>query len=462
MEAAQIAALDLSALADGIAKGEISSVRATGVALDRLESVGHKLNALVRVDRDSALTAAETADKLRASGAALPALHGVPLAHKDLFYRAGHLSGGGSKIRHDFRADVTATAIARLDAAGALDVGRLQLAEFAMSPTGYNESLGHARNPWNPAHVPGGSSSGSGVAVAARLVTASLGTDTGGSLRHPGAMCGLIGLKPTWGLVPSDGVMPLAASLDCAGPLARTARDAAQMLSIIAARDYLSDIEAGIAGLRVAVPGGYYRDLLHPEIAAALSEAIKTLASRGAIVSETAPPDMATINALMQLIMSVEAATIHRRWLIERPHDYAAQVRARIEPGLYYPATRYVEALSLRAQITAEWISSCMGDADLALLPAIAIPVPTIAATTEGDPADIAQVIGQLTHCTRGINYLGLPAASVPCGFDSAGLPVAFQLVGRPHHEATILRAAQAYQGATDWHLRVPAAAELN
>lgn len=462
MQAVQIAALDLDALATAIAQGDVTSVDATTVALDRLDGVGRKLNAVVRLEREPALEAAETADRLRASGAALPPLHGVPLAHKDLFYRAGHLSCGGSKIRSDFRAEVTSTAIARLDAAGALDIGRLQLAEFAMSPTGYNETLGHARNPWNPAHVPGGSSSGSGVAVAARLVTASLGTDTGGSLRHPGAMCGLICLKPTWGLVPTDGVMPLSASLDCSGPLARTAKDAARILSVIAAGDYLTGIDDGIAGLRIAVPGGYYRELLDPEVAAALGEAIRQLSSLGAIVSETAPPDMALINALMQLVMSVEAATIHRRWLIERPHDYADQVRARIEPGLYYPATRYVEALSMRAVITDEWIASCMGNADLALLPAISIPVPTIAATTEGDPADIARVIGTLTHCTRGINYLGLPATSVPCGFDRAGLPIAFQLVGRPYSEATMLRAAHAYQGLTDWHQRMPAAAELN
>lgn len=462
MQAAEIAALDLGALAKAIADGEVTSVQATTVALDRLAGIGHKLNAVVRLDDARALNAAAAADKRRVSGAALPPLHGVPLAHKDLFYRAGDLSGGGAKIRENFRAEVTSTAIARLDAAGALDLGRLQLAEFAMSPTGYNESLGHARNPWNPAHVPGGSSSGSGVAVAARLVTASLGTDTGGSLRHPGAMCGLIGLKPTWGLVPTDGVMPLSASLDCSGPLTRTAKDAAIILSVIAARDYLTGIGAGIAGLRIAVPGGYYRELLHPEIAAALDEAIRTLTALGATISETAPPDMALINALMQLVMSVEAATIHRPWLIERPQDYADQVRARIEPGLYYPATRYVEALSLRAQLTEAWVASCIGDADLALLPAISIPVPTTAATTEGDPADVARVIGQLTHCTRGINYLGLPGASVPSGFDSAGLPVAFQLIGRPYSEATMLRTAHAYQGATDWHLRAPAAAELH
>jgi aspartyl-tRNA(Asn)/glutamyl-tRNA(Gln) amidotransferase subunit A len=457
-----IATLELCTLADAIASGEITSVAATRLTLERLDTVGRKLNAVVRLDGARALEAADAADRKRASGAALPPLHGVPLAHKDLFYRAGDPSAGGSKIRADFRADTTATVIDRLDAAGALDLGRLQLAEFALSPTGYNEHNGHALNPWDPAHVPGGSSSGSGVAVAARLVAGSLGTDTGGSLRHPGAMCGLVGLKPTWGLVPTDGVMPLSASLDCTGPLARTARDVARLLSVITAGDYESALGDGIRGMTIAIPGGYYRELLDPVIAVRLEQAVVALRKLGATTVETAPPDMALINALMHLLMSVEAAAIHRRWLIERPQDYADQVRSRIEPGLFYPATRYVEALSLRAQLTQGWIASCIGAADLALLPAISIPVPTIAATTEGDPADVARVIGQLTHCTRGINYLGLPAASVPCGFDAAGLPVAFQLVGRPYAEATILRTIHAYQGVTDWHQRVPDAAELN
>lgn len=457
-----IAQLDLCALADAIAAGDITSVAASTVALARLDTVGRRLNAVVRLDLDRALQAAEAADKLRATGAALPPLHGVPLAHKDLFYRKGDLSAGGSKIRAGFRAEVTATVIERLDAAGALDLGRLQLAEFAMSPTGYNEHEGHALNPWNPAHVPGGSSSGSGVAVAARLVAGSLGTDTGGSLRHPGAMCGLVGLKPTWGLVSTDGVMPLAASLDCAGPLTRTARDSARLLSVIAGRDYESFLTGDIRGLTVAVPSGYYRELVDPVIAVRLENAMVALRDLGGAIIETAPPDMEVINAMMHVLMSVEAATIHRRWLIERPQDYADQVRARIEPGLLYPATRYVEALSLRAGLTQAWIAACIGTADLALLPAISIPVPTIAATTEGEPADVARVISQLTHCTRGLNYLGVPSASVPCGFDSAGLPVGFQLVGRPYAETTILRVADAYQAATDWHLRVPAAAELN
>ena len=456
------ALMSLAAVAGAIADKRVSSREATQSCLDRIARWQPLLNAFMAIEADEALKAADTADAALAKGSRGGPLHGVPLAHKDVFYREGDLSAGGSKIRAGFRAEVTATVIERLDAAGALDLGRLQLAEFAMSPTGYNEYNGHALNPWNPAHVPGGSSSGSGVAVAARLVAGSLGTDTGGSLRHPGAMCGLVGLKPTWGLVPTHGVMRLAASLDCTGPLARTARDAARLLSVIAGGDYESALTGSVKDLTVAVPSGYYRELLDPVIAVRLENALAALRNLGATTIETAPPVMAIVNALMHVLMSVEAATIHRRWLIERPQDYADQVRARIEPGLFYPATRYVEALSLRAQITQQWIAACIGSADLALLPAISIPVPTIADTTEGDPADVARVIGQLTHCTRGINYLGLPAASVPCGFDAAGLPVGFQLVGRPYSEATILRAAHAYQGTTDWHQCMPTAAELN
>lgn len=176
-------------------------------------------------------------------------------------------------------------------------------------------------------------------------------------------------------------------------------------------------------------------------------------------IVETRAPDMAAVNALMQLVMSVEAATLHRRWLAERPQDYAGQVRQRIEPRLLYPATRYCEALTLRARIARDWLAAAMGDADLVHVPTVSVPVPSIEETTTGDPARVAAVIGLVTHCTRGNNYLGLPAASVPAGF-ADGRPVAFQLVGRPFSEGLILRAADAYQRATDWHERIPPLAQ--
>ena len=454
--ASDIDQLDLCGLADAIAVGDVTAVAATEHALVQLEGTGRALNAIVRLDAEFALAQAEAADHTRTRGAPRQLLQGVPLAHKDVFYRAGHLSEGGSKIRLGFRPAVTATVLQRLDAAGAIDCGQLQMSEFAMSPTGYNEHHGPALNPWGHGHVAGGSSSGSGVAVAAGLVTGSLGTDTGGSLRHPGAMCGLVGLKPTWGLVPTDGVMPLSASLDCVGPLARTARDAARLLSVIAQDDFETGIAGGVKGLTLAVPGGYYRARLTPEIETALQDAIRVFREAGMTIVESKPPDMGPINTLMHILLSVEAATLHKTWLLERPQDYASQVRARIEPGLFYAATRYVEALSLRASVTQAWLESAMPQADLAFLPAISFAVPTISSTIEGAADDVARIIGDITHCTRAINYLGLPAASVPCGFDSAGLPIAFQLVGRPFQERVLLKAAHAFQGLTDWHLQRP------
>lgn len=461
--------LSLTEVADAIRRGKVSSVELTQAAIARARKLGPALNCIAFLDADEALAAARKADRSPKRGRPRSPLHGVPLAHKDLFYRKGKVVACGSKIRRDFVPDTTATVIDRLAAAGAVNLGALHMAEFAFSPTGYNEHYGHACNPWNPAHVPGGSSSGSGAAVAARIVFGSLGTDTGGSLRHPAAMCGLTGLKPTVTRVSRAGVMPLSHSLDCVGPLARTARDCARLLRVVAGADpadptasqrpvpnYEATLDGNVRGLRIGVPRSYYYDPVDPQIGKKLEESLKTLRGLGAKVVEVGVPDMTLINTLMHVLMTVEAATVHRRWLQTRRQDYADQVASRIEPGLFYPATRYCEALAMRASVCKEFIDAALKNADVLHLPAIPIPVPTIEETTRGDPAQVARVIGVVGHCTRGINYLGLPAISVPAGFDAKGLPVAFQLVGRPFAEATLLRAADAYQRATEWHRRSP------
>ncbi len=466
--------LSMTELADAIAKGETSSRAATEASLARFKSIGPKLNCTVLLEEEKALAAADAADAAdahRKTGKPLGPLHGVPLAHKDLFYRAGRPCAGGSKIRQGFVPQTTATVLKRLDTAGAIDLGTLHMAEFALSPTGYNEPYGHARNPWNTEHVTGGSSSGSGAAVAARIVSASLGSDTGGSIRHPASMCGLTGLKPTWSRVSRANAMALSWSLDSIGPLARTARDCARVMTLIAGADaadptaariavpdYEAQLDGTLTGVTIAVPGNYYYDHVTPEVKKLLDESLAALRERGAKTIATSTSDMALVNALMIVVMAVEAASIHRNWLATRPQDYADQVRSRIEPGLYYPATRYTEALSLRAKVAAEYVATAMKDADLVHLPALSFPVPSIAETTTGDPAAVAAKIGAITHCTRGINYLGLPGLSVPCGF-AAGLPVAFQLVGKPFAEALLLRAGDAYQRVTDWHTKVPALA---
>ena len=457
------------AIADAIMAGEITSESITQTSLARLDTRGRRFNGVVMIEAERALDAARATDQARAKGKPLGLLAGVPMAHKDLFYRAGRPAACGSKIRRGFTPDVTSSALAKLDAAGAVDCGTLHMAEFALSPTGYNEHDGHGLNPWNPAHVCGGSSSGSGIVVASASVPAALGSDTGGSIRHPAAMCGVTGLKPTHGAVSLYGAMPLSGTLDCIGPLARHARDVARIHDVLAGYDPADPTTSGapsggceaalsgdIGGLKLAVPKGYYSEAVEGEVAASVTEALRVFAALGAAHVTTSTPDMARLNALMHLVMAVEAATLHRKWLQERPQDYADQVRGRIEPGLYYPATRYVEALALRGPLAREWLDTVIGDGDCAVIPTLPIAVPTIAETTEGSPGDIAAVIGRVTRHTRALNYLGLPVVALPCGCSASGLPISIQLVGRPWSEALLLRIADAFQRTTDWHARTP------
>ncbi|MDB5509983.1 MAG: Amidase [Hyphomicrobiales bacterium] len=457
------------ALASAIARGETTSEAITRTALSRLETRGRRFNGVVLIEAERALSQAREVDAARAAGKPLGLLAGVPMAHKDLFYRTGRIAACGSKIRRGFKPSLTATALSRLDEAGAVDCGTLHMAEFALSPTGYNEHEGHGLNPWNPDHVCGGSSSGSGIAVASACVPAALGSDTGGSIRHPSAMCGVTGLKPTHGAVSLAGAMPLSATLDCVGPLARHARDVARLHDVLAGYDAADPTTFGAPpgrceaaltgharGLRMARPVGYYAEALDDEVAAALDEACRVFTELGATATETTPPDMGRINSLMHLVMSVEAATLHRQWLESQPQDYADQVRGRIEPGLFYPATRYVEALAMRGPLTREWIETVIGAADCAILPTLPLAVPTIAETTDGSPEDVAAVIGRVTRNTRGINYLGLPAVALPCGFSASGLPISMQIVGRPWSEPLLLRIADAFQRVTCLHEALP------
>lgn len=471
--AATVSGLSLVEAAEAVKIGAITAEQLTTITLDRLEKIGPQLNCAIAIDRADALRAAEQLDQERKRGRLRGPLHGVPLAHKDLFHRAGKITTCGSPILRAFKADKTATALNRLERAGAVNAGSLNLSEFAFSPTGFNRHFGSCRNPWNTAHVTGGSSSGSGAAVAARLVYGSLGTDSGGSIRHPAAMCGVVGLKPTQTRVSRAGVMPLSHSLDCVGPMARTARDCAQLLSVIvgpdaedptasdvAAPDYDALLDRKIKGLKIAVPRHYYYDVVSDEVRHLLDESLVVLEDLGAIIRETPTADINLINSLAQLVMCVEAATVHQQWLKTRRDDYAEVVRSRIEPGLFIPATRYCEALALRSGIVRSFLNTCMGDADVIHLPAVCVAVPTIRETTEDEPGAVAKRLSALTHCTRGINYLGLPAVSVPAGFTRNGMPMAFQLVGRPFDEGLLLKVADAYQQVTDWHRRVPAIAE--
>ncbi|MDP6706869.1 MAG: amidase [Alphaproteobacteria bacterium] len=464
-----IATLSLTEAAAAIAAKEISSLEVTEASLARIERLQPVLNCFISLQAEAALAAARAADARLAKGEAVGPLHGVPLAHKDMFYRAGRVSTCGSAIRRDFRPEITATVLTRLDAAGALDLGGLNMSEFANGPTGHNIHFGDCHNPWNPAHVTGGSSSGSGSAVAARLVYGTLGSDTGGSVRIPAALNGLVGLKPTQARISRHGGLPLSFSTDCFGPLTRTVADCARLTAVIAGHDprdptssrrpvddYEASLEAGIAGTTIAVARTYGSIEVVPEVAAASAESLAVLTDLGAETVEVDLPDPAELSALSNIVSRAEAAASHRQWIRTRRQDYSPQVRRRMEVGHMIPATRYIEALSARARILDEFAQAVFAEAEVLHLPTVAVPAPRIDESDIGDSETLPQLLLSLTGLTRPMNYLGLPALSLPAGFSADGLPVAFQLVGRPFQEAMLFRIGHAYQRATVWHRRTP------
>jgi aspartyl-tRNA(Asn)/glutamyl-tRNA(Gln) amidotransferase subunit A len=456
---------DFCDLVAQLTSGETTPTREVAAALERARSRDSRYFGVVALEADRAMAEAE---KLEAKPVAQRGiLAGAPYARKDLFKRRGYGAENGSPLFRGQIADTTSTVIERLDLAGGIDIGRMAMAELAMSPTGFNTHMEHPRNPWNPAHVPGGSSSGSAVAVAAGYVRFALGTDTGGSIRHPAAMSGLTGIKPTANRVSRAGVWPLSWSLDCVGPLARSARDCGLILELISGLDR-RDTSVGsaafarppltgdLSGKTIAVPKGYYFETVTPAVKASLDAAIETFRSTGATIVETAGPDMAAVNTMAHLVLAVEASAQLAPHFADPDCSIGRQVRDRLEPGMFYSGIHYATALRVRAALRTKWISEAIGEADIAFVPAIACEVPTIEETTMGEPASIAAAIAKLTHTTRGINYLGLPALVAPCGQDANGLPIAFQLVGRADEEASLIEIADAYQLKTDWHTRTP------
>jgi aspartyl-tRNA(Asn)/glutamyl-tRNA(Gln) amidotransferase subunit A len=456
-------------LAIAIREGKVSPVEATQECLGRIGRLDGKLRAFITVDEGRALETARRLEAEQRRGAWRGPLHGVPLAFKDLCFIRGLPTSCGTKTSEYFIAEQDCTAVARLTAAGAVTLGKLNMTELAMGPFGDNAHHGHAQNPWRPGHCSGGSSSGSGVAVAAGLALGALGTDTGGSIRLPAAACGIVGLKPTYGRVSRAGVMPLSWSNDHVGPMARTVRDCALLLQVMAGRDpldatssaqpvpdYLVSLGERITGLRVGVPENFFFQGVHPEMEAAVRKAADVIGQLGGRVSEVRLPDPQTMSDVCNIVSRSEGSTIHARLLRERPHEVQPVVRARLELGLQIPAYDYLQALRLRARLTRAFITEVFAQVDVLVAPVIPEPAPPLAHATEGPVHELVARQGRFSRLTRPFNGLGLPALSVPCGFSSAGLPLAFQIVGRPFDEPTVLRVGDAYQQATDWHTRQP------
>ena len=455
--------------AGALVRGELSSEELTRDCLARAHRLNPALNCFLRIEDEAALAAARRADAARAAGRPLGVLHGVPLAVKDMFYDAARETSSGSAIRRGFVGTTTAATLERLKLAGAVVLGALNMTEFALGPTGHNPFYGACRNPWNPAHIAGGSSSGSGAAVAARIVYGALGSDTGGSIRLPAAANGILGLKPTYGRVPRSGAMPLSWSIDHVGPLARTAPDLARLLGVLAGHDpgdptasrrpvpdYEAALGAGVAGLRLGIPGNFFLDDVEPAIAALVEDALAVLERAGARRVAVTVPAAEHLTELGRTVVDTEAAALHGHWLRTRPEDYSPQVRARVATGVAIPAAAYAEALQLRALLLREFCTDVFSVCDVLVTPALAIEVPTLAATDVGGSASMWTTIARLLKCVAPFNYLGVPALSLPVGFAPGGLPAALQLIGRPFAEGRLLGVASAYQRATDWHERRP------
>jgi aspartyl-tRNA(Asn)/glutamyl-tRNA(Gln) amidotransferase subunit A len=458
----------MTELARLIATKAVSPVEVVRAHLDRIAALDGELRAYITVTAEAALQAAREAEAALVAGPPRGPLHGVPYALKDLYDTAGVRTTGGSKVLADRVPAADATVTRRLAQAGAILLGKLNMVEFAYGPEGLNPHYGHARNPWDRAvhRMAGGSSSGSGVAVAAGLAPGTLGSDTGGSIRIPASLCGITGLKPTYGRVSRAGVLPLAWSMDHVGPMTRSAADCALMLgalagydpadastSVLPVPDYGAALTGDVKGLRIGLLRGFFLDAATPEVRTAVEAAARTLAGAGAVVDEVSLPTMPHVPAAALAIVAVEALAYHADLLRTRAGDYDPEVARRLRLGAYVSGLHYVKAQQVRALVRDD-VDAALARRDVLLAPSTPITAPAVdeRQVELGDgPSDVRSALIRLT---RPFNLSGHPTCALPCGFTASGLPVGMQIVGRPFDEATVLRAADAYQRLTDFHTR--------
>jgi len=453
-----LAYLSIAEAADLIHKRKVSPLELTEACLGRIELVDGKLNAFITVLAEDARSTAIRASKANPRGP----LHGIPIALKDIFDVAGVRTTAASPILVDNVATSDSTVTQRLRDAGAIVLGKVNLHQFAFGATGRSSHFGPARNPWDPERITGGSSSGSGAAVSSGEAFMAMGTDTGGSIRIPASLCGVVGLKPTFGRVSRAGLLPLSWSLDHAGPMARTVEDVAIVVQAVAGHDpndtwssrepvpdYSAHLRDGVKGLRVGVPDSFFFDSLEPEVEAGVRAAIGVLESLGARVEPVSLPYIYEIPSATNAIQLPEALAYHQKWMAERPDDYAEDVRYRLELGAMIPAVSYVQAQRLREMAIAAWNEEVFSRVDILAMASTQMPAFKL------DGSDLTVTIS-LIRLTNPLNLMGVPTISVPCGFTSENLPFGLQLAGRWWDEATVLRAAYAYEQATEWHKRRP------
>jgi aspartyl-tRNA(Asn)/glutamyl-tRNA(Gln) amidotransferase subunit A len=418
--------------------GKVSSIELAEDALHRIARLNPALNAFITI-----------LDPPRF--AAPGPLHGIPIAHKDCFATKGIRTTGGSKILADRVPDHDAEIVTRLAAAGTVMLGKTNLHELCYGITSTNPHFGAVHNPWDLERIPGGSSGGSAAAVAAGLVFAATGTDTGGSIRLPASFCGVVGLKPTYGLISRRGCLPLGITLDHVGPIARTVRDTAAVFEAMVSEAMgghasMADY-ADVTGLRVGVPENFFFDRLAPEVTASIRHAVQTIAALGAQVREVHLAGMEELNTLGRLVLSAEAASIWKRPLTSQPEDFGEDVRAALQKGCAVSATDYLDAQRRRRALSRK-LAALWNDIDCLLTPVTPTTAPRIGETViriGGVEEDVR--VGS-TRLVRPFNVLGWPALAMPCGFSDAGLPIGLQLVAAPGNEAALFRAGSALEDA--------------
>jgi aspartyl-tRNA(Asn)/glutamyl-tRNA(Gln) amidotransferase subunit A len=458
----ELTALTLAEAAGLIAARELSPVELTRAHLDRIEAIEPRLNSFITLLAEDALAEAREAEDAIGRGNYRGALHGVPIALKDLYETKGVRTTAGSSFLADHVPDADGAVVEKLRGAGAVILGKLNLHEWALGVTTDNPHFGACKNPWDLERSPGGSSGGSGAALSAGLCLGSYGSDTGGSIRIPAALCGVVGLKPTYGRVSLRGVVPLSWNLDHAGPMARRVRDAAVLLATVAGYDpndaysgdvpvddYLADLAAGVAGWRVALAGGDYFAGADAEVLEAVRAAARVFEELGAHVVEVELERMQEAARANGVMTISDAAAFHRERLERAPEGFGADVLARLRRGAAYASGEYVQARrtqSLLRRSFQRWFDDC----HVLLTPTVPSAAPVLAGL------DAVEVAPLLTRFTGPFNLTGLPALSLPCGFTQGGLPIGLQIVGPPWAEARVLRAGHAYEQATSWHTRAP------
>lgn len=464
MERAEIPFLTVAALGEAIRTGEVSPIEVTETYLNRIHSLNTEIRAYLTIADDLAKQLAQQAEEEIAAGHYRGPLHGIPVAVKDQMYTEGVRTTIGTPVFDDFVPEYDATVVARLKEAGAVLLGKLNMTEFATTALSHQFDPPH--NPWDRERSCGGSSSGSGAATAAFMAAATLGEDTGGSVRCPAAWCGLAGLRPTWGLVSRYGVAPGVRAMDTVGPLARTVEDCAIMLQGIAGHDpndrltreeappdYRAALTGDISGLRIGILREVmYAEAVDPDVGKAVLDAADTLGKLGAKVEEISIP-LAASSGPINGGIRVEAPTTYRELLRDRPRDIGHDNRIGYLVNAIMPATHYYKAIRLRTLLRSK-VLQAMEDVDLLISPTIGVPAQPL----EPDPVitgkeNVSRTPWLMTNVPSLSN---LPALSLPCGFSQEGLPLSLQIAGRPFEETTVLRAGHAYEQATEWHTRQP------